>query len=118
MAAIPMCEAELLDAAARVLRDAGHGEHQRNEYGSTIVPGWRIDPYDDDEVRVEHVLPQDIVGDPDRMTSEERYFASLENRDAYAEAYTAAGWGVRTKTVLGNRSILFARRPGEVSGGA
>jgi hypothetical protein len=102
--------AALLDVAAAVLTASGHREHVRNEYGKTVVPGWRIDD-GADEVRVEHVLPPDIVGDPDRMTSDERYLARLRSRDAYAQAFTAAGWRVRTKTVGGNNSILLAQRP-------
>lgn len=102
---------DVLAAAAWVLCDAGYPEAERNEYGSTTVPGWRLDQSDEDEVRVEHALPRDIVGAPDRMGPDDRYFARLENRDRYAEAFTAAGWAVRTKTVLGNRSILFATMP-------
>jgi hypothetical protein len=98
----------ILNAAAE-LRGAGHEPAVYNEYGSVITPGYKVESFDgDDIVRVEHKLPESDLTDPNRMGTDEKYFARSAARDAYAVTLRAAGWTVEERTVHVNRPILLA----------
>ena len=101
----------ILDAAAE-LWGAAHEPAGYNEYGSVVTPGYKVEACSRPEaVRIEHKLPESDLSDPNRMGSDEKHLARLEMRDAYAKTLSDAGWTVESRTVRGNRPILFATAP-------
>jgi hypothetical protein len=101
----------ILDAAAE-LWGAAHVPAGYNEYGSVVTPGYKVEASNrPGTVRVEHVLPESDLSDPNRMSGAERYEARHAARDAYAATLEAAGWVVEKRMVLGIRPILSAARP-------
>lgn len=107
----------ILDAAA-VLWGAGFQPWESNKYGSCVTAGYKVEfsawPH---LARVEHVLPESDLSDPNRLTADQRYEVRLEMRDAYAAVMREQGWSVQRKTVNVNRPILLVGRPKEASGG-
>ncbi|MCM8552303.1 hypothetical protein [Streptomyces sp. STCH 565 A] len=74
-----------------------HERVGKNEYGSSVTPGFTVCAGPDGKARVSYTTPQPDLLDPERVSDDELAAQRHQMVDAYAVTLEAAGWRVERR---------------------
>ncbi|MFE7727407.1 hypothetical protein ACFU5D_16630 [Streptomyces anthocyanicus] len=97
----------ILDEVVNVLARS-HERVGKNEYGSSIKPGFTVCTGPDGKARVSHTTPQPDLLNPDRVSDDELAAQRHQMVDAYAATLEAAGWRVERRGPRSRYPYLLA----------
>lgn len=101
---------ELNTTEATRFLSAKHAPAGYNEYGSCVVPGYRIVEGPDDKARVSHQMPEPDLSDPDRPSSDDMAAERHRQVDAYAADLTGAGWTIERRGPFSRHPYFLATK--------